>query len=67
VIIKHGEDFLSAYAHNRVLHVAEGDKVSSGNKIAEIGYSGAADEAKLHFEIRVRGKPVDPLKYLPSQ
>lgn len=66
LIVKHNEKYLSAYAHNRVLHVAEGDKVKAGQKIAEVGYSGT-DTAKLHFEIRRDGKPVNPLQYLPRQ
>lgn len=64
VIVKHNEQFLSAYAHNRVLVVAEGDKVKAGQKIAEVGFSDT-NMAKLHFEIRLDGKPVDPLGYLP--
>lgn len=64
VIVKHNEQFLSAYAHNRVLVVAEGDKVKVGQKIAEVGFSDT-NTAKLHFEIRLDGKPVDPLGYLP--
>jgi lipoprotein NlpD len=66
VIIKHDADFLSAYAHNRSLLVKEGQSVSKGQKIAELG-STDADRPKLHFEIRRRGKPVDPLKYLPNR
>jgi len=65
VIVKHSEQLLSAYAHNRVLVVAEGDKVKAGQKIAEVGSSGT-DSVKLHFEIRRDGKPVDPLHYLPK-
>lgn len=65
VIVKHNEQFLSAYAHNRVLVVAEGDKVKVGQKIAEVGFSGT-NTAKLHFEIRLDGKPVNPLDYLPN-
>lgn len=66
VIIKHNDKFLSAYAHNRVLSVTEGDMVKAGNKIAEVGYTGTTQTAKLHFEIRFDGKPVDPMKYLPT-
>lgn len=66
VIIKHDNEFLSAYAHNRELLVKEGDTVASGQKIAELGNTDA-DRPKLHFEIRRQGKPVDPLKYLPSR
>lgn len=66
LIIKHNEQYLSAYAHNRRLLVAEGDVVKAGQKIAEIGSSGT-DRNKLHFEIRRDGKPVDPTKYLPKR
>ncbi len=66
LIVKHSEKVLSAYAHNRVLHVAEGDQVTRGQKIAQVGASGT-DTAKLHFEIRYDGKPVNPLAYLPKR
>ena len=66
VIIKHDADFLSAYAHNNNLLVKEGQTVKKGQTIAELG-STDADRPKLHFEIRRRGKPVDPLKYLPNR
>ena len=65
LIIKHNENFLSAYAHNDKLLAAEGETVKAGQKIAEIGSSGT-DSNKLHFEIRLNGKPVDPLQYLPD-
>jgi lipoprotein NlpD len=63
VIIKHDDQFLSAYAHNKELLVKENQNVKAGQTIAEIGSSGT-DKVKLHFEIRHKGKPVDPLKYL---
>lgn len=66
VVIKHPGDVLSVYAHNRALTVKEGDAVRRGQKIAEIGDTGT-DRAKLHFEIRRQGKPVDPLKLLPAR
>jgi lipoprotein NlpD len=66
IIIKHTERFLSAYAHNRALLVGEKDKVKQGQKIAELGSSGV-DRNMLHFEIRLDGKPVDPLGYLPKK
>jgi lipoprotein NlpD len=65
VIIKHNEQYLSAYAHNKRLLVKEGQKVKAGQVIAEIGSSGT-DKVKLHFEIRRQGKPVNPIKYLPK-
>ena len=64
VIIKHNRSYLSAYAHNRKLLVKEGEAVKAGQKIAELGKTGA-DSPRLHFEIRKNGKPVNPLKYLP--
>ncbi len=66
LIVKHNEEYLSAYAYNSRLLVAEGQQVKEGQKIAEIGSSGKAREAKLHFEIRRGGQPVDPLRLLPS-
>ena len=66
VIINHNERYLSAYAHNDKLLVQEGQKITQGQTIAEMGRSGA-DRIKLHFEIRRDGQPVDPLKYLPSR
>ncbi len=65
LIIKHPGEFLSAYAHNQEMLVKEGDTVSAGQKIALMGDSDA-DRVKLHFEIRQYGRPLDPLKYLPS-
>ena len=64
VIVKHNNTFLSAYAHNKDLLVKEGQQVTRGQKIAEMGNTDS-DEVKLHFEIRKLGKPVDPIKYLP--
>lgn len=66
VIIKHDANYLTAYAHNQQLLVKEGDSVSKGQKIAEMG-STDADRPKVHFEIRKQGRPVDPLKYLPAR
>lgn len=65
IIIKHSQSYLSAYAHNRKLLVKEGQIVKVGQIIAELGSTGT-EKPKLHFEIRKRGKPVDPLRYLPS-
>ncbi len=66
IIIKHNDDFLSAYAHCQKIVVKEGEPVKRGQKIAEMGSTGT-DRNKLHFEIRYRGKPVDPLKHLPGK
>lgn len=66
VIVKHTSTLLSAYAHNKTISVKEGQTVSKGQKIAEMGDSDA-DAVKLHFEIRQQGKPVDPTKFLPAR
>ena len=64
IVIKHNDKYLSVYAHNRELLVKEGQSVARGQKIAEMGDSDA-DRVKLHFEIRLLGKPVDPAGLLP--
>ena len=66
IIIKHSDEYLSAYAHNDSIYVKEGDQVKRGQKIASMGSSGT-DQVKLHFEIRRNGVPVDPLRYLPKR
>jgi len=66
VIIKHDATFLSAYAHNSNILVKEGQAVTRGQKIAEMGNTDT-DQVKLHFEIRRQGKPVDPTQYLPKR
>ena len=63
VIIKHDNTYLTAYAHNSKLLVKEGDAVRKGQKIAEMGDTDTTS-AKLHFELRVNGKPVNPTPYL---
>jgi lipoprotein NlpD len=64
IIIKHGENWLSAYAHNRESLVRDGQEVSLGELIGHMG-EGAPDKPVLYFEIRRDGKPVDPLRVLP--
>lgn len=66
LIIKHNQQYLSAYGHNSALLVEEGAAVRAGQKIAEKG-SSATNAVKLHFEIRRNGKPVDPLSLLPAR
>lgn len=63
IIIKHNEEFLSAYAHNDTLLVHEGDEVKAGQKIATMGDS-EAKRVMLHFEIREAGKSVNPLLFV---
>lgn len=66
VIVKHNATYLSAYAHNRKILVKEGQQVSRGQKIAEMGNTDS-ETVKLHFEIRKQGKSVDPVQYLPKR
>ncbi|WP_105533804.1 peptidoglycan DD-metalloendopeptidase family protein [Solimicrobium silvestre] len=68
VIIKHSNNLLSAYAHNKLIVVKEKQIISKGQKIAEMGNSDSdSGVVKLHFEIRQQGKPVDPMKFLPGR
>ncbi len=64
IIIKHGENLLSAYAHTRESLVQDGQEVTLGQVIAHMG-EGAPQKPVLYFEIRRNGKPVDPLAFLP--
>ncbi|MFZ9407410.1 MAG: peptidoglycan DD-metalloendopeptidase family protein [Burkholderiaceae bacterium] len=66
IIVKHPNDLLSVYAHNRKLLVKEGQNVARGERIAELGDTGGSTP-RLHFEIRRQGKPVDPLPMLPRR
>ncbi len=66
IVVKHNATYLSVYAHNSKMEVTEGQIVSKGQKIAEIG-STDSDHPNLHFEIRREGKPADPAKYLPQR
>lgn len=65
IIIKHNDDYLSAYAHNDRILVKEQQQINRGDVIATMGDSDA-NKVMLHFEIRFRGKSVNPLKYLPK-
>ena len=65
IIIKHNRIYLSAYAHNKRVNVKEGDWVRQGQKIAEMGSSGA-NRVMLHFEIRKAGKPINPMLLLKA-
>ena len=66
VIIKHSDAYLTAYAHNDNMLVIEQQWVKAGQKIATMGRSGT-DKVKLHFEVRYKGKSIDPLRYLPNR
>ena len=66
IIIKHDARFLSAYAYNDKLLVSEGQTVKSGQVIARMGLE-SVGKPRLHFEIRLDGKPIDPLRQLPRR
>jgi lipoprotein NlpD len=66
IIVKHNDNYLSAYGHNRELLVREGDQVAKGQQIARMGTVGDGSPL-LHFEIRRNGKPVNPTRYLPKR
>ncbi|MDR0217943.1 MAG: murein hydrolase activator NlpD [Enterobacteriaceae bacterium] len=66
IIIKHDDDYLSAYAHNDTMLVREQQDVQAGQKIATMGSTGASS-VRLHFEIRYKGKSVNPLRYLSQR
>lgn len=66
IILKHNSTLLTVYAHNSKLLVKEGQSVSKGQHIADMGKTDA-DRVKLHFEVRRNGKTVNPLSYLPPR
>lgn len=66
IMIKHSEDYITAYAHNDQLLVSNGQNIKIGQKIATMG-STDADSVRLHFQLRYRATAIDPLRYLPKQ
>jgi lipoprotein YgeR len=66
LIIKHDDDYLTAYAHNRAILVKEGQKVQQGQQIAEMGDTDS-NRIMLHFEVRYMGRSTDPARYLPPR
>ncbi|WP_061146758.1 peptidoglycan DD-metalloendopeptidase family protein [Caballeronia arvi] len=66
LIVKHDDDYLTAYAHNRAILVKEGQTVQQGQQIAEMGDTDS-DRTMLHFEVRYMGRSTDPARYLPPR
>ncbi|MTD37176.1 peptidoglycan DD-metalloendopeptidase family protein [Erwinia sp. CPCC 100877] len=64
ILLKHGENYITAYGHNERILVTEGQQVKAGQQIATMGSSGAS-RVGLHFQIRYRATAIDPLRYLP--
>lgn len=66
IMIKHSEEYITAYAHNDSILVNNGESVKIGQKIATMG-STDSDSIRLHFQIRYKATAIDPLRYLPPQ
>ena len=66
IIVKHNDTYLSAYGYNASLLVKEGERINKGQRIATMG-EGPERKARLHFEIRRNGKPVNPRQFLPAR
>jgi murein DD-endopeptidase MepM/ murein hydrolase activator NlpD len=66
VILEHEDGLLTLYAHNHENLVREGDRIRGGSPVARVGESGRTSGPHLHFEVRQRGAPKDPLDYLPT-
>jgi lipoprotein NlpD len=66
VVLKHAEDLSTVYAHNSVLLVHTGDRVAVGQEIARVGDTGRSTAPHLHFEVRRRDEPIDPMPFLPA-
>jgi murein DD-endopeptidase MepM/ murein hydrolase activator NlpD len=67
IVVAHSDDIFTVYAHNRKNNVSKGDRVSKGEKIAEIGNTGRSTGPHLHFEIRVKNKVRNPAQYLSQK
>lgn len=64
ILVQHADDWVSAYAHAETITVSRGQKVTRGQSIAKVGKTGSVDQPQLHFELRKKSKPVDPLPHL---
>jgi murein DD-endopeptidase MepM/ murein hydrolase activator NlpD len=67
VLIRHANNWVSAYAHNEEILVKRGDKVSRGQIIAKAGATGTVSQPLVHFELRKGSRPVDPTKHMSDQ
>jgi septal ring factor EnvC (AmiA/AmiB activator) len=63
IVVDHGKGFMSLYGHSQALLKNVGDKVQAGEQIALIGQSGGQTDPGLYFEIRHKGRPVNPVKW----
>ncbi len=60
IMIRHSDNYITAYAHNSQLLVKEGDTVQGGQRIANMGSSGQTNQVGLEFQVRLNGNPIDP-------
>lgn len=67
VLIRHANNWVSAYANNEEIMVKRGDKVRRGQVIAKAGATGSVSQPQVHFELRKGSRPVDPTKYMSDQ
>jgi murein DD-endopeptidase MepM/ murein hydrolase activator NlpD len=67
VLVRHANNWVSAYANNEDILVKRGDKVRRGQIIAKAGATGSASQPQVHFELRKGSRPVDPTKYMSDQ
>jgi murein DD-endopeptidase MepM/ murein hydrolase activator NlpD len=67
ILIKHGDGWITAYGHAEQILVTRGQSVKRGDVIGRAGATGSVNKPQLHFEIRNKRTPVDPLRYLPAQ
>lgn len=66
ILLKHSDTLLTAYAHNETVNVSSQQKVKAGQTLASVGLNGKG-ESMLHFEVRLNGKSVNPMLYLPTR
>ena len=64
VIVDHGEDYMSIYGYNESVVKGVGETVRAGDAIASVGNSGGSEESGLYFELRHRGQPIDPMRWV---
>jgi septal ring factor EnvC (AmiA/AmiB activator) len=67
LVIDHGEGFLTVYGNNESLLAEAGDKVASADPVATVGSTGGIAEAGLYFEMRFKGRPIDPLRWAQAR
>ena len=65
VIVDHGDGYMSLYGNNDALTRRPGDEVRAGDALAAVGASAGQEDSGLYFELRHRGRPIDPLSWAP--